>query len=268
MKIEKERIDKLLFDRKLANSREKSRALILSGCVFVNEKRIDKVGVRIPLDSQIKIIKNEYQYVSRGGLKLEHALDKFNIDVTGAVAVDIGSSTGGFTDCLLTRGAIKVFAVDVGYGQLDWKLRNDDRVIVMEGINARFLKAGAFKEVSDLAVVDVSFISLEKIIPVIIPLIKETGDIIALIKPQFEVGKGKVGKGGVVRDQEKHYYVVKKIADIAAANSLYIKGIIESPVRGTKGNREFFIHLTKNQSCDFIKDIEGKIKEIIYGYHQ
>jgi len=245
---EKERLDRLLVERGLAESRERARALILAGDVVVNDHAVDKAGQLVSLDADVRLKGTGIPYVSRGGLKLEKALEDFCIDVTGLCALDVGASTGGFTDCLLQRGARKVFAVDVGYGQLAWKLRKDERVVCLERTNIRFLEPDSLSEVPDLAVIDASFISLEKVLPNTIRLVKERGEIVALIKPQFEVGRGQVGKGGVVRDERKHREVVESICSMVETLGLAVQGVVESPLLGPKGNREFLIYLKKKGS--------------------
>ncbi|MRR58157.1 MAG: TlyA family RNA methyltransferase [Deltaproteobacteria bacterium] len=242
---EKERVDKLLVERGLVETRERARALILAGDVVVGEHAVDKAGQLVPRDADIRLKGTGLPYVSRGGLKLEKALDEFSLDVNGLSALDVGASTGGFTDCLLQRGARKVFAVDVGYGQLAWKLRQDERVVCLERTNIRFLEPASLSEVPELAVIDASFISLDKVLPNTIRLISREGEIVALIKPQFEVGRGAVGKGGVVRDPLKHREVVEAVRSLAEELGLEVKGVTESPILGPKGNREFLIHLKK-----------------------
>ncbi|RNC67383.1 MAG: TlyA family RNA methyltransferase [Desulfuromonadales bacterium] len=241
----RERLDKILVDRGLVLSRERARSLIMAGQVVVNDHLADKAGVQVSVDADIRLKGADIPYVSRGGLKLAQALDEFGIDVTGVVAIDVGASTGGFTDCLLQRGARKVFAVDVGYGQLAWKLRQDSRVVNLEKTNIRYLEPQALAEMPELAVVDASFISLDKVLPPTLRLVREGGAVVALIKPQFEVGKGEVGKGGVVRDEEKHREVVENIVSLAEGLGLSVRGVTESPILGPKGNREFLIYLVK-----------------------
>jgi len=239
--MKRERIDKLLVDRRLVESRTKAQALIMAGSVLVDEKRVEKPSEVYPPDSNIRVKGDgpESRYVGRGGLKLEAALLHFKISPAGLVCIDIGSSTGGFTDCLLQHGAEKVAAVDVGTNQLVWSLRNDERVIVMENTNARELTPDRFPEKFDLGVMDVSFISVKKLLPVLSLLLTENGRIITLIKPQFEVGKGEVGKGGVVREPEKHERVVAEITSFAEEIGLRPAGVIESPILGAAGNMEF-----------------------------
>ena len=243
----KERLDKILVDKGLVQSRERARALIMAGKVMVKGKKVDKAGEMVLADADIVLVGEDIPYVSRGGLKLEKALDEFNIDVTGKVAMDVGASTGGFTDCLLQRGARKVYAVDVGYGQLDLKLRNDPRVVNIERQNIRYLERGVITEYIDIVTIDSSFISLVKIIPKALEFIGECGALIALIKPQFEVGKGEVGKGGVVRDEAKHKAVVENIKGFCTDSGLSVIGVVESPILGPKGNREFLIYAIKGE---------------------
>jgi 23S rRNA (cytidine1920-2'-O)/16S rRNA (cytidine1409-2'-O)-methyltransferase len=241
----KERIDKLVVERGLAPSREKARALIMAGQVVVGDHAAEKAGQMVPVDAEVRLKGEPLPFVSRGGLKLQKALDEFAIDVTGLTVMDVGASTGGFTDCLLQRGAAKVFAVDVGYGQLAWKLREDHRVVNLEKTNIRYLEPATLGAVPDLAVIDASFISLDKVLPPVLRLIREDGIIVALIKPQFEVGKGEVGKGGVVRDEAKHRQVIEVVAAGAAGLGLAVRGVTESPITGPKGNREFLMVLER-----------------------
>ena len=239
--MKRERIDKLLVDRGKAESRTKAQALIMAGSVLVDEKRVEKPSEAYATDASIRIKGDgpESRYVGRGGLKLEAALREFGIDPTGFLCIDVGSSTGGFTDCLLQHGAARVFAVDVGTNQLVWSLRNDPRVVVMEHTNARELSAADFAERFDLVVMDVSFISVTKLLAVLIPLLKDRGRIVTLIKPQFEVGKGEVGKGGIVREPEKHQRVVAEINKFAQSLGMRVGGVIDSPILGAAGNKEF-----------------------------
>jgi 23S rRNA (cytidine1920-2'-O)/16S rRNA (cytidine1409-2'-O)-methyltransferase len=237
-KAKKERLDKLLVLRGLAETRAKAQSLILAGQVFSGAQRLDKAGHLVAMDAELTI-KETLPYVGRGGLKLAAALAHFGIDVADKVCLDIGASTGGFTDCLLQHGAARVVAVDVGHGQLDWKLRNDPRVEVRENVNARYLQPEDFSEKFDLVVVDVSFISLNKILPVVSPLLVRPGRLITLIKPQFEVGRGEVGKGGIVRDEAAQQRVVQEIQACAASLGLRAAGVVDSPILGADGNREF-----------------------------
>jgi 23S rRNA (cytidine1920-2'-O)/16S rRNA (cytidine1409-2'-O)-methyltransferase len=239
----KERIDKLMVERGLAESRTRAQALILAGQVLVREQRVDKPGQLFDPDAEIRIKGETLRYASRGGLKLEAALREFNIDPAGKNCLDVGASTGGFTDCLLQHGAARVWAIDVGHNQLVWRLRQDPRVVVFEGVNARNLNPTQFPVRFDLATIDVSFISLTKILPAVRPCLTDTGDYIALIKPQFEVGKGEVGRGGIVTDSVKHRRVLHEIKDAALGSGFLAIGLIESPILGAEGNREFLMHL-------------------------
>jgi len=236
------RLDKLLLQKDLAPTRQKAQALIAAGQVLVNNNLADKAGTRVE-DSATIVVKESCPYVSRGGYKLEEGLTFFNINPAGFICLDIGASTGGFTDCLLKNGAAKVYAVDVGYGQLAWELRQDQRVIVMERTNARYLTAENFDDLIDFAVIDAAFISLKLLIPPLLPLFKKNISILALIKPQFEVGRGKIGKGGVVRDPALHQEVIDEIVDFCRTLGLQNRGVTPSPILGPKGNKEFLIHL-------------------------
>jgi len=239
----KQRIDKLLVEQGLAESREKAQALILAGKVLVDGRCIEKAGERVPVDSPIRLKGAPMKYVGRGGLKLEAALDYFTINPEGRLCLDIGASTGGFTDCLLQRGAVGVIAVDVGTNQLDWKLRRDSRVVSLENTNARYLKVEDIGTPVDLIVVDVSFISLELVIPVLPPFCRPSTDLLVLVKPQFEVGKGQVGKGGIVRDPALHTQAIEKASEVGKRCGFEIKGSVESPITGAEGNKEFFLWL-------------------------
>ena len=220
----------------------------MAGRVLVDDQPVDKAGTQVDQEASIRLKGEDIPYVSRGGLKLARALEAFQVTAAGRTALDVGASTGGFTDCLLQEGTRKVFAVDVGYGQLAWKLRDDQRVINLERTNIRHLTPDQLDEIPDLAVIDASFISLEKVLPSTTALIKPGSDIIALIKPQFEVGKGQVGKGGVVRDPDQHAQVIEKIKLVAAQAGCQVVQLCESPILGTKGNREFLIHLRTGRS--------------------
>jgi 23S rRNA (cytidine1920-2'-O)/16S rRNA (cytidine1409-2'-O)-methyltransferase len=241
------RLDTLLIERGLAASRERARALILAGQVQVDGHVADKAGTPVAPDADVSLLRPDHPYVGRGGLKLEHALEVFEIDVTGRLALDIGASTGGFTDVLLRRGASRVVALDVGHGQLDWRLRNDPRVIVLERTNARTLTADALPadaRTFDIVTIDVSFISLTRILPVVPPLLAVRADVVALVKPQFEAGRAEVGKGGIVRDPDVQARVVEDVVRSALALGLTRAGVAESPITGMEGNREFLLHLT------------------------
>ena len=241
------RLDKLLVEKQLAATRQKAQALIIAGLVQVGAHRSDKPGNMVDIDSPITITGQDCPFVSRGGFKLAKGLDYFSINPHSLVCADIGASTGGFTDCLLQNGAQKVYAIDVGYGQLDWKLRQDARVIVKERTNARHLTPADFDEPIDLAVIDAAFISLKILIPPLLPLFETDIAILALIKPQFEVGKGEVGKGGVVRDITLHQKVIERISQFSRELGLKVLQVIESPLLGPKGNKEFFIYLKKDE---------------------
>jgi 23S rRNA (cytidine1920-2'-O)/16S rRNA (cytidine1409-2'-O)-methyltransferase len=237
-----ERIDKLLVERGLAESRTKAQAMVMAGVVLVNEQRVNKASDLIAPDAVLRIKGGDdpaSRYVGRGGLKLEAALREFAIDPHEFLCLDVGASTGGFTDCLLQHGATKVIALDVGHNQIDYRLRTDARVDVREGVNARQLKPEDFPKKFDLVVMDVSFISATKIMPAIVPLLAGTGRLITLIKPQFEVGRGEVGKGGIVRDPEKHARVIEEVNRAAQGFGLQIRKVIESPIHGADGNVEF-----------------------------
>jgi 23S rRNA (cytidine1920-2'-O)/16S rRNA (cytidine1409-2'-O)-methyltransferase len=239
------RIDKLLVDRGVVQSRDRAQRLILAGEVWVGERRVDKAGALVFADDPVDVRGSDIPYVSRGGLKLEAALDHWHVDVTGRVALDIGASTGGFTDCLLQRGARAVFAIDVGYGQFAWKLRQDPRVLLFERANVRSFDAKLLPETADLAVVDVSFISLRLVLPAALPLLAANALLLPLVKPQFEVGKGQVGSGGVVRDPALQQSTVEAIRSFAESLGLRCVGSCESPILGPKGNREFFLFLQR-----------------------
>ena len=239
--MKRERIDKLLIDKGLADSRAKAQALVMAGVVLASEQRVEKPSQEFSTDVNIRLKgqNDELKYVGRGGLKLEKALESFHICSNECVCLDVGASTGGFTDCLLQNGAKKVFTVDVGTNQLVWKLRNDERVEVRENVNARYLKPEDFAEQFDLIVMDVSFISVTKILSALKTLLAENGKIIVLIKPQFEVRKGEVGTGGIVRDDSKHLEVIEKVHSFAESIGLKNEGLIDSPILGADGNKEF-----------------------------
>jgi 23S rRNA (cytidine1920-2'-O)/16S rRNA (cytidine1409-2'-O)-methyltransferase len=240
--MRRERVDRLLVERGLAPSRTRAQALVMAGLVLVGEQRVEKPSETYPPDAPLRVRGAEdpaSRYVGRGGLKLEKALSEFGLDARGAACLDVGASTGGFTDCLLQHGARRVVALDVGHNQLAWRLRTDPRVEVREGVNARHLRAEEFDEAFDLITLDVSFISATKILPALVPLLKEGGRLVVLVKPQFEVGKGEVGKGGIVRDAAQHARVVEEVNNAARALGLQSRGVTESPVTGADGNREF-----------------------------
>jgi 23S rRNA (cytidine1920-2'-O)/16S rRNA (cytidine1409-2'-O)-methyltransferase len=243
-KIKKIRLDLLLVDRGICQSRERARALIMSGAVLVGETKMDKAGTLVSPDAEIRIEGEDNPYVSRGGLKLKGALTAFDINVRDLVALDVGASTGGFTDCLLQEGARKVYAIDVGYGQLAWKLRTDERVVNLERTNVRYFQGSEIKDKMDLATIDASFISLRIVIPAVQRLLKKDDAIVlALIKPQFEAGRDEVEKHGVIRNPEVHERVIEGIKKFCGELGLSVVGVCESPLTGPKGNKEFFIYL-------------------------
>lgn len=246
----KERLDVLLVERGLAPSREKAKTMIMEGCVFVEGQREDKAGTSFHTEVQIEVRGNTLQYVSRGGLKLEKAVKQFGLSLQGAVCMDIGASTGGFTDCMLQNGASKVYAVDVGYGQFAWKLRNDPRVVCMEKTNIRYVTPEDIADVLDFASVDVSFISLTKVLLPARALLQENGEMVCLIKPQFEAGREKVGKKGVVRDAAVHREVIEKILTFAEENGFTALHLQYSPIKGPEGNIEYLVHLRKEDQAD------------------
>jgi len=269
----KERLDVLLVKKGLAPSREKAKAVIMAGSVYVDGQKEDKAGSVFDEEgAQIEVRGHALPYVSRGGLKLEKALKVFPITLTDKICMDIGASTGGFTDCMLQNGAAKVYSVDVGYGQLDWKLRQDERVVCMEKTNFRYMTPEDIPDMLDFASVDVSFISLDKILTPAYALLKEQGEMVALIKPQFEAGREKVGKKGVVRDPKVHEEVITKIVRHADEVSFEVLDLSYSPIRGAEGNIEYLIHLKKNPERTIYPDIlavfEKKIKEIVEDAHQ
>ena len=260
----KKRLDVLLVEQGYADSRAKAQAIIMSGQVYVSGQKADKPGISYEESVEIEVRGASCPYVSRGGLKLEKALRDFGVDPAGYVCSDSGASTGGFTDCLLQKGASKVFAIDVGYGQLDWKIRSDPRVVVMERTNVRYVTPEQLGEPLDLSVVDVSFISLRIVLPVIKTFLKETGQVLCLIKPQFEAGRDKVGKKGVVRDPQTHKQVLDDFVSLAQELDFSILGLTYSPVKGPEGNIEFLAHLTR---ADLI-GIEPDTAEVVNQAHE
>ncbi|MBN2232251.1 MAG: TlyA family RNA methyltransferase [Deltaproteobacteria bacterium] len=246
MAVERERLDVLLVARGLAASRERARALILAGRVLGEERVLDKAGVKVPVDIPLRLKGEDIPFVGRGGLKLAAALDAFELSPLGCVALDVGASTGGFTHCLLQRGVRRVYAVDVGYGQLAWEVRQDERVVVMDRTNIRHLRPADLPEVPDFAVVDVSFISLDLVLPVVRGLVAPAAVLVALVKPQFEVGRGAVGKGGIVRDAAARQWARDRVVTEAVAGGWEWHGTIDSPITGQKGNREYLICLRRH----------------------
>ncbi len=258
----KKRLDILVFERGLAESREKAKALIMAGVIYADNQKSDKPGTTYPETVSIELRGNKLPYVSRGGLKLEKAINSFGLDLSDKITMDIGASTGGFTDCMLQNGASKVYAIDVGYGQLAWKLRNDERVINYERTNVRYITKEQIPDEIDFFSVDVCFISLQLVLPVVRPFLKKDGCAVCLIKPQFEAGKGKVGKNGVVRDKAVHIEVIRKIYDFCLENGFSILGLEYSPVKGPEGNIEYLIYIKKSDepvsAGDF--DIESLVE--------
>jgi len=266
--LEKERLDVILVNKGLFQSREKARSSIMAGIVFVNNEKVDKPGSKFGNDIRISIKENLNPYVSRGGLKLEKAIKQFSIDLQNKTAIDIGASTGGFTDCMLKNGALRVYAVDVGYGQLAWELRNDSRVVCMERTNIRYVKPGDIDGPVDFASIDVSFISLKKVLPLVRELISEKGEVLCLVKPQFEAGREKVGKRGVVRDAEVHRDVLKSISMFAMETGFSIKGISFSPIKGPEGNIEYLLYLSKMVEPMKEDELDKKIADIVRESHE
>lgn len=248
MAEKKERLDILLVEKGIIISRERAKACIMEGKVYVEGQKVDKAGEKVSLSANIEYRGETLKYVSRGGLKLEKAMNSYNISLKDKVCMDIGASTGGFTDCMLQNGAKKVFSVDVGYGQFAWKLRTDERVVCMERTNIRYVTLEDIGEPLDFASIDVSFISLKKIMPATLNLLKANGEVVALIKPQFEAGREKVGKKGVVREKETHKEVVYGIIDFLIEQDLNILGVGYSPIKGPEGNREYLVYFTKDKN--------------------
>lgn len=247
-KIKKERLDVLLVNRGLAPSREKAKAIIMSGIVYVDDSKEDKAGTVFPDTVNIEVRGNTLKFVSRGGLKLEKAMKEFDISLDNTICMDVGSSTGGFTDCMLQSGAVKVYSVDVGHGQLAWKLRNDERVVCMEKTNIRYVTEDDIADKLDFSSIDVSFISLTKVLLPVKALLKDDGRIVCLIKPQFEAGREKVGKKGVVRDKKVHEEVIEMVVDYAREIELYPLALTFSPVKGPEGNIEYLLYMSKDKA--------------------
>jgi len=257
--MKKVRLDQLVFERGFTESRERAKTTIMSGLVFVDGQRADKPGTPVSPDAVIEVRGEALPFVSRGGFKLDKALKVFPIDPAGKVCIDCGASTGGFTDVLLQHGAEKVYAVDVGYGQLAWKLRNDERVVNLERTNLRYITAGQIPEKLDLAVMDVSFISIRLILPALTALLKDGADLVCLIKPQFEAGRDEVGKKGVVRDESVHREVVRSIVDFAPSAGLSVKGLDFSPIKGPEGNIEYICHMRYDGGENADIDVEDVV---------
>lgn len=264
----KERLDLLLVQRQLAASREKAKAIIMSGNVYVNGQKEDKAGSTFDEKSDIEVRGNTLKYVSRGGLKLEKAMSHFDITLDGKVCMDVGSSTGGFTDCMLQNGAVKVYAVDVGHGQLDWKLRQDERVVCMEKTNIRYVEPENIEELVEFSSIDVSFISLTKVLLPVRNLLTDNGQIACLIKPQFEAGREKVGKKGVVRDSKVHEEVIHKVIAYAVSISFEVLGLEFSPIKGPEGNIEYLLYLQKQPEGTSWEQIPFSVEEIVKEAHK
>lgn len=264
----KERLDVLLVQRHLVESREKAKTLIMTGNVLVNNQREDKAGTKVPLDAEIRIKNNPLPYVSRGGLKLEKAIKEFGVDVSDKVCADIGASTGGFTDCMLQNGATKVFSIDVGYNQLAWSLRNHPQVVCMEKTNVRYVQPEDLGELVDFASIDVSFISLEKIMDAVLGILKETGQVICLIKPQFEAGREKVGKKGVVRDAKVHHEVIMKVTNMMMEKGVKLKALDFSPIKGPEGNIEYLLYVSKTGEGFTLEERDRLVDDIVAQSHE
>ena len=263
----KERIDILLTAKNFFESRAKAQAMIMSGKILVNGQKVEKAGTLVDVNAKIEIIGAEMPFVSRGGFKLKKALEVFPIDLRGKICVDIGASTGGFTDCMLQNGASKVYAIDVGYGQLAWKLRNDSRVVNMERTNIRNVTRADFVDALDFVSIDVAFISLEKVLPVAYEILSDAGEVVALIKPQFEAGREKVGKKGVVRDKKTHEEVLERVLNFAQSLKFKIVDLDFSPIKGPEGNIEYLAFLTKNPDATEIS-LDKKISVVIDTAHE
>ena len=266
MASKKERLDILLVEKGICESREKAKTNIMAGLIFVDGQRVDKAGEKVKVDADIVFKGEKLKYVSRGGLKLEKAMNTFGIDLTNKVCMDIGASTGGFTDCMLQNNASKVFAVDVGYGQFAWKLRTDERVVCMEKTNIRYVTPEDIGIALDFASIDVSFISLRTIMPAVKALLGDKGEVVALIKPQFEAGRDKVGKKGVVRDKEVHLEVINTIINFLMENELNVLGLSYSPIKGPEGNREYLVYFTKDKEKEGNFEL-SQIEDIVNESH-
>lgn len=265
---DKERLDSLLVLRSLAPSRELAKAYIMAGNVYVEGMKENKAGTKISTDAKIEVRGAQMKYVSRGGYKLEKAIEEFGISLEGKISLDIGASTGGFTDCMLQNGAIKVYAIDVGYGQFAWKLRTDPRVVCLEKTNVRYVTEKEVPDQGDFASIDVSFISLTKVLPAVCGVLGENGQLVCLIKPQFEAGREKVGKKGVVKDINVHKEVIEKIADFAMSQNLGVLGISFSPIKGPEGNIEYLIYLDKKAAGLPLEDVQRLVGEVVHKSHE
>ena len=267
-KVEKERLDVLLVQQGLANSRELAKAYIMAGNVYVDGQKEDKAGTKVAVTAKLEVKGNQMKYVSRGGYKLEKAMDVFGIRLNGKICLDIGASTGGFTDCMLQNGASKVYAIDVGYGQFAWKLRNDERVVCLEKTNVRYVTHEQVPDEGDFASIDVSFISLTKVLPAVLGVLGEKGQLVCLIKPQFEAGREKVGKKGVVRDSSVHREVIEMIVEYVRTQSLGILGLDFSPIKGPEGNIEYLIYLDKSQSGMHEDEVQARVDTVVAQSHK
>lgn len=267
-KVEKERLDVLLVQQGLANSRELAKAYTMAGNVYVDGQKEDKAGTKVAVTAKLEVKGNQMKYVSRGGYKLEKAMDVFGIRLDGKICLDIGASTGGFTDCMLQNGASKVYAIDVGYGQFAWKLRNDERVVCLEKTNVRYVTLEQVPDEGDFASIDVSFISLTKVLPAVLGVLGEKGQLVCLIKPQFEAGREKVGKKGVVRDSSVHREVIEMIVEYVRTQSLGILGLDFSPIKGPEGNIEYLIYLDKSQSGMHEDEVQARVDTVVAQSHK
>ena len=267
-KVEKERLDVLLVQQGLASSRELAKAYIMAGNVYVDGQKEDKAGTKVAVTAKLEVKGNQMKYVSRGGYKLEKAMDVFGIRLNGKICLDIGASTGGFTDCMLQNGASKVYAIDVGYGQFAWKLRNDERVVCLEKTNVRYVAHEQVPDEGDFASIDVSFISLTKVLPAVLGVLGEKGQLVCLIKPQFEAGREKVGKKGVVRDSSVHREVIEMIVEYVRTQSLGILGLDFSPIKGPEGNIEYLIYLDKSQSGMHEDEVQARVDTVVAQSHK
>ena len=267
-KVEKERLDVLLVQQGLVNSRELAKAYIMAGNVYVDGQKEDKAGTKVTVTAKLEVKGNQMKYVSRGGYKLEKAMDVFGIRLDGKICLDIGASTGGFTDCMLQNGASKVYAIDVGYGQFAWKLRNDERVVCLEKTNVRYVTHEQVPDEGDFASIDVSFISLTKVLPAVLGVLGEKGQLVCLIKPQFEAGREKVGKKGVVRDSSVHREVIEMIVEYVRTQSLGILGLDFSPIKGPEGNIEYLIYLDKSRSGMHEDEVQARVDTVVAQSHK
>ena len=267
-KVEKERLDVLLVQLGLANSRELAKAYIMAGNVYVDGQKEDKAGTKVAVNANIEVKGSQMKYVSRGGYKLEKAINEFGVQLEGKICLDIGASTGGFTDCMLQNGASKVYAIDVGYGQFAWKLRQDERVVCLEKTNVRYVTHEQVPDEGDFASIDVSFISLTKVLPAVLGVLGPNGQLVCLIKPQFEAGREKVGKKGVVRDINVHREVIEMIVNYVRAQNLGILALDFSPIKGPEGNIEYLIYLDKSQTGMNEEEVTARLEEVVAESHK